>query len=154
MLCRDLLLELKNRIKRYKARVNPENKYYSNFAEDPLQLLISDYNRENFHEIIKSSRDCNFNIKDEELKDLENYVDNYFILYGTDDKDLKEFIKIIIIYLVFIAKKPLHPPGIKFPHGKTVYKKGDSYYCTGKSVYLKDEYSLCKFCIARKEPLN
>ncbi len=28
-----------------------------------------------------------------------------------DDEEFKEFIKIISLYLTFIEKKPLHPPG-------------------------------------------
>jgi uncharacterized protein (UPF0305 family) len=83
----------------------------------------------------------------EELKDLQNRIDHYFSLYTPDDKDFKEFIKAISIYLTFIAKKPLHPPGIVFSNGEKVYKKDGTYFCTGKRIFIKDKLSLCKYCV-------
>jgi uncharacterized protein (UPF0305 family) len=62
--------------------------------------------------------------------------------------EFKDFIKIISLYLTYIAKKPLHPTGIIFSNESKVYQKEESYYCTGKAIFLKDKHSLCRYCVA------
>jgi uncharacterized protein (UPF0305 family) len=54
-------------------------------------------------------------INQEELNGLEDAINNYFSLYVPDDEEFREFIKIISMYLTFIAKKSLHTPGLNFP---------------------------------------
>lgn len=109
---------------------------------------MSRYNLENFNEILNSSFDkLDEEVDEEKLKDLQNRIDYYFSMYAPDDEDFKEFIKAVSIYLTFIAKKPLHPPGIIFSDGGGVYKKDNVYYCTGKHIFIKDKLSLCKYCV-------
>ena len=147
----ELFLKLQKRMEQYKSKVKPDNDcFYEN--DTSIQSIVSKYNLESFNEIMNSSyEEVDDEVNEEELKDLIHRIDNYFSLYAPDDEKFKEFIKIISIYLVFIGKKPLHPLGIKFSNGTMVYKKGDSYYCTGKSLFIKDKHSLCKYCIARYE---
>ncbi|WP_414470103.1 DUF2115 family protein [Methanobacterium sp. ACI-7] len=45
-----------------------------------------------------------------------------------EDEDFKESLKLILLYLVFIVKKPIHPPGIQFSNGKIAYKDQNMYY--------------------------
>ena len=74
----------------------------------------------------------NDEVDEKKLEDFKKSIDHYFNLYAPGNEDFKELIKIISIYLTFIVKKPLHPPGIIFSNGTTVYQNGDSYYCTGR----------------------
>jgi uncharacterized protein (UPF0305 family) len=117
---------------------------------DDVQVALSIYNFENFENLINSS----FDGPDKEvdiikLEDLKKRIDNYFDEYAQGDESFKEFIKIISIYLTFIEKKPLHPPGIIFSGGDTVYKKGNEYFCTGKKYFINEKQSLCKYCVCR-----
>ncbi|WP_342459318.1 DUF2115 family protein [Methanobacterium sp.] len=99
-------------MEKYKPKMQDSGK------KDSLNQVMSRYNLENFNKILNSS--CNGldeEVDEEKLKDLQNRIDHYFSLYAPDDEDFKEFIKAISIYLTFIAKKPLHPPGIVFSNG-------------------------------------
>jgi uncharacterized protein (UPF0305 family) len=139
-----LLLKLKKDMKKYKSKM------LDNGKNDSLNQIMSRYNLENFNAIMNTSlEELNEEVDEEKLKDLQNRIDHYFSLYAPDDEDFKEFINAISIYLTFVAKKPLHPPGIIFSNGKRVYKKDDVYYCTGKSIFIKDELSLCKYCVCK-----
>lgn len=136
-------------MEKYESKVKHNE---SSFDEEDMSILniMSKYNLETFDEIIYSSyEELNDEVNEDELKHLEKRIDNYFSLYAPDDEEFREFIKILSLYLIFIAKKPLHPTGIKFSNGTTVYKKDDIFYCTGKKRFIKDELSLCKCCIAQ-----
>ncbi len=145
-----LFLKLKRNMGKYKDKVKPDN---SSLEKSPVHNAMSQYNLQNFHEILNSPyKEMEHVVDEEELNDMENRIDNYFSIYCPDDEEFKEFIKIISIYLTFIVKKPLHPVGIEFSDGTTVYQKENTYYCTGKKLHLKEEYSLCKCCVARINP--
>ena len=137
-----LLLKLKDCMEKYKPEMQDSGE------KDSLNRTMSRYNLENFNEILNSScSGLDAEVDEEKLRDFQNRIDHYFSLYAPDDEDFKEFIKAISIYLVFIAKKPLHPPGIVFSNGERAYKKNKVYYCTGKHIFIKDKQSLCKYCV-------
>ena len=130
-----LFLQLKRSIKPYQSKIKAKETLISG-ENNSIHNTMSEYNLENFNEIINSSYEGSDDEVDEnELDDFKMCIDNYFDLYAPDDKKFREFIKIISIYLTFIAKKPLHPPGILFSNGATVYQSENSYHCTGKSIY-------------------
>ena len=145
----ELLLRLKIDMKHYESKVRHDNNCLNrNYMS--IKCIMSNYNLKNFNEILSLSPEgLDYEINDEELRDLENRIDHYFKLYAPDDEEFKKFTKIISIYLTFIAEKPLHPPGIEFSDGTRVHKEGYIYYCTGKKLHLKEDYSLCKYCVAR-----
>ena len=116
-----------------------------------ITYAMSKYNLKNFNDIMNSSfEELDDEIHEEKLKDFQDRIDHYFSLYASDDEKFKEFIKAISLYLTFIAKKPLHPPGIIFSNGIQVYKKQEVYFCTGRSVFIKDKLSLCKYCVCKQ----
>ena len=141
-----LFLKLKKDIKVY-AYLKIHIKEYE--KDKSIQHAISEYNMKNFNEIIHSNFQEEDEVDEKMLEDFKHSIDNYFNLYAPGNEDFKEFIKIISIYLTFIVKKPLHPPGIIFSNGTTVYENGDSYYCTGKRIFIKDNASLCKYCVCK-----
>lgn len=141
----ELLLKLKKEVERYKEIVKAPEK-----TDNSINSIMSRYNYENFQEILTSS----INREDEDVddfmvEDLKMRIDHYFSLYAPEDKSFREFIKIISTYLVFVAKKPLHPPGTVFKDGSRVYKGKDRYICTGKRKFMAEELSLCRYCICR-----
>jgi uncharacterized protein (UPF0305 family) len=116
-----------------------------------ISHIMSKYNLNNFNEIMNVSFEGLDNeIPGEKLKDFQDRIDHYFGLYAPNDEEFKEFIKAISLYLTFIAEKPLHPPGVVFSNGKGVYKKQNVYFCTGKSEFIKDNMSLCKYCVCKQ----
>jgi uncharacterized protein (UPF0305 family) len=144
-----LLLRLQQDIETYKSKVksNPDCLDENNKS---VQCAVSRYNLQNFREILNLSPDeVHGDVDEEKLHDLENRVEGYFELHGPVDEEFKEFIKLICIYLTFIAVKPLHPPGIGFGDGTTVYQEGDIYFCTAKKLHIDEEYSLCRCCISQ-----
>jgi uncharacterized protein (UPF0305 family) len=141
----ELLLKLKKEAELYKKIVKASGK-----SDNSINSIMSRYNYENFQEILTSS----INREDEDVddlmvEDLKMRIDNYFSLYAPEDEAFREFIKIISTYLVFVAKKPLHPPGTVFEDGSRVYKREDRYICTGKRKFMAEELSLCGYCICR-----
>ncbi|MBU4534985.1 MAG: DUF2115 domain-containing protein [Euryarchaeota archaeon] len=144
-----LLSQIKTDIKKYHDLLPPpENKPHDN----SLESILSHYNQENFRKIMDlKCEGLEENINEEALADFKNRIDYFFSIYAPDDLEFREFIKLISIYLSFIAKKPLHPPGTVFDNGKKVYQKGPHFICTGKNIFQKDEESLCKYCVAKNE---
>lgn len=110
---------------------------------------MSIYNRDNFNEITNLSLDelDDNEIPDEELDDFKKRIDYFFSLCGGEDEDFKESLKLISLYLVFIAKKTTASPVVQFSNGKIVYKDQNMYYCTGKSEFIKNKLLLSKYCI-------
>ncbi len=128
----ELFLKLQKSMEQYKSKVKLNDTFDE--KDKSVQYIMSRYNLENFNEIINSSyKELDDEVDEEELKDLENRIDEYFSLYAPDDEEFREFIKKISVYLTFIAKKPLHPPWIKFSKGTMVYKKGDTYIALVKA---------------------
>ena len=144
-----LFFMLKRSVKPYQSKMKVRESLMSG-ENNSIHNIMSEYNLENFNLIMNSSYEGLDDEVDEKiLDDFKMCIDNYFDLYAPDDKEFREFIKIISIYLTFIAKKPLHPPGILFSNGATVYQSEDSYHCTGKSDFIKENHSLCKYCICK-----
>lgn len=57
--------------------------------------------------------------------------------------------KIILAYLIFIAKKPVHPVGLIFPGSFSIIEKKYVYYCPVKNKQSGIKFSLCDFCVCR-----
>ncbi len=146
-----LLLKLQQDIEQYRSKVKPNPDCFDENNKS-LQCAVSRYNLQNFREILDlSPAEVSGNVDAEKLHDLENRVERYFELYGPVDEEFKEFIKLISIYLTFIAHKPLHPQGIEFGDGTTVYQEGDIYFCTAKKLHINEQFSLCRCCVAQNK---
>jgi len=145
-----LFLKLQKDILPFKSKIKP-NKRLSDGETNSIDYKMSEYNLENFNQIVKSSFEwVDEEVDENKLNDFKESVDHFFKLYAPEDVQFREFIKIISIFLTFIAKKPLHPPGIIFSNSATVYQNGNLFYCTGKRIFKKDNLSLCKYCVANE----
>lgn len=152
--------ELLSRIRRnldtipdYLARIERERLAKK---EDPpgVLTLLGDYNYATYTEI--RDRDFvkpNFPLDPGAVRECEEALDRYLDRYAPDNSDLKRYVTAISLYLVFIARMPLHPPGVGFLQEIRVTKKED-YYCTGKRRYRDDPAAICRFCVCceKKDP--
>lgn len=112
---------------------------------------IGKYNIEIFSEIrSRNYVDTLEEIDHEKLEDFILRINQYMDEKAPNQTDLKEYIRIISTYLTFIAKKPLHPPGMIVDGNKKIFKKGDNYFCPMKSKYILEAMSLCKYCVCKK----
>ncbi|MEA1984760.1 MAG: DUF2115 domain-containing protein [Euryarchaeota archaeon] len=64
-------------------------------------------------------------------------------------KLLGDFLKLTSLYLIFIAKKPIHPVGMTFPGGQQIVERDGNYYCPVKDKQSKVKPSMCEFCICK-----
>ena len=87
-------------------------------------------------------------IDDGKLRDLLERIESFKRGVKGEDSFIK-LSKIVVPYLIFIEKKPLHPVGTRFPGGKCIVKRGDKYYCPVKNKQ-RNEYSLCEFCVCEE----
>jgi uncharacterized protein (UPF0305 family) len=111
---------------------------------------VARYDRDMFSEFMnRNSIDKPENIDPDKLADFNFRINRYMDEHAPDQTDLKKYIRIISTYLSFIAKKPLHPPGMILEDNQAIFKDGDNYYCPGKSKYILDELSLCKYCVCK-----
>jgi uncharacterized protein (UPF0305 family) len=78
--------------------------------------------------------------------DMRKALTRYFEIYAPENDKLARYVTAISLYLTFYAKRPLHPPDL---HTDEVWveKIGDIYYCSGKSRYIDEDFSLCRYCI-------
>lgn len=140
----ELILKLKEEIEPYRSKIKPNNDLFG------IEKAVSDYNLKNFREITTySQKGKDMEVDENEIEELNKSIDHFFALYSPEDTEFREFIKLISTYLIFVVKKPLHPPGVKFSNEAEVYRRGDSYYCTAKNYFIKEDFSLCKFCTAK-----
>ncbi|MEL4304581.1 DUF2115 domain-containing protein [Methanococcoides sp. LMO-2] len=103
-----------------------------------------------FNEIGRSKKPENIeNIDPEEYEEFMRRLEE---MGNSEDKNQEYFNKLVRItapYLVFIAKRPIHPIGMTFPGGDRVLEKDGVYYCPVKDKQNNVEVALCKFCICR-----
>ena len=112
--------------------------------------IMTRYNYENLIEILGRNRiDPDFEIDGAKLQDFRHRIGYFMDTYASGEKDLKTYITGISTYLAFIVKRPLHPSGLDFGNGMRVVKKGDSYYCGDKRQFIKDDQSLCVYCVCK-----
>ncbi len=89
------------------------------------------------------------NIPSHYYQKIVDCVNRYMDTYAPGQTDLKDYIRILTLYKVFIAKTPLHPKDLQLPGGGKIYKKGKDYFCTAKQQHIHDEESMCRFCVAK-----
>ncbi|MBP2142965.1 uncharacterized protein (UPF0305 family) [Methanococcus voltae] len=129
-----------------KIELEKELKY---LPEEYRQCYIDDFFTY-FPKIIKEIKALNlekletFEIQEE---DLERLIDRLEVLSSKKNKSYKIF-RIVIPYLVFFAKKPLHALTTRFPGKKSIVSKNGVYYCPIKEAQNND-LSICEFCICK-----
>jgi uncharacterized protein (UPF0305 family) len=132
------------------------NTYEMRHIQDPpgsvqyIIQFIAKYNMEVFSELrTRNYIDVLEDIDPDKLEDFTLRINQYMDENAPDQIDLKKYTRIISIYLTFIVKKPLHPPGMIVNDNKKIFKKGNNYFCPAKSKYILETMSLCKYCVCK-----
>ncbi len=157
MINRELLKKLKEDAKKFDIHDLMNVRI---FLERDMQYLPKDYKESYlknqimyFINTLNEIRNIDLNSVEEDTID-ENILNNLFdrinkFKYGVKgEESFIKLSKIVVPYLIFIAKKPLHPVGMRFPGGKYIIEKNGVYYCPVKNRQ-NNEYSLCEFCVCR-----
>ena len=150
----ELLEEIKESMRNYDINHIKENLKKEDI--NPISKQVSSFNLKNYEEILsKNIEDSDdFEISDKEIDDMKNEIDLFFKGCSPESEEsFKKFIESICIYLCLIAKKPMHPVGMDFRDGKTVFaeeKDGETvYYCDIKQrqAEIAKDYYTCKYCV-------
>jgi uncharacterized protein (UPF0305 family) len=111
----------------------------------PLRSL-SIYNYETFLELHRPSPAGEpMLVNEKKLREMEAELDRYLAKHMPGEDDYKRFIRIVSVYLTFIARKPLHPPGMFNENGQAVYKDGKAV-CPLRFEEITKPGSLCRVC--------
>lgn len=62
-------------------------------------------------------------------------IGSYLDIHAQTDLGLKRYVKVVSTCLAFLAKRPLHLPGIELDGGIRIIKRGSYYCCNGKNSY-------------------
>lgn len=159
----DLLEEIKENIKDYDIKILEER--ISKQDINPISKQVSIFNIQNYKEIMALNIDensaLNTEISDKSIEEIKDEMYKFFEGCSPESEDIfKKFITYICIYLSLIAKKPLHPIGMDFRDGKTVFvEKSDgktTYYCDIKQhqAEIAKDYYTCKYCVCKPSELK
>ena len=149
-----LLEEIKEDMRNFNAKQMEENLKKEDI--NPISKQLSKFNLENYYEILSKniSKEEDFDIEDSKIAEIRNEIKLFFKGCSPESEEsFKNFIESICVYLSLIAKKPLHPIGMDFRDGKTVFaeeKEGKTfYYCDIKQqqAEIAKDYYTCKYCV-------
>ncbi len=87
-------------------------------------------------------------VDNDAIVEFESIVDAYMEAYAPNRPDLKNYIKLVSMYLAFVAKRPLHAPSIMSPKPN----KGAATkmrHCRVAGIGNLDErFPICRYCVA------
>lgn len=107
---------------------------------------IFGYFAEHLYELIRSN-EVEGELDDEKFKGLMEKLNKS--PKNEYEKAFLKVSKVVVPYLIFIARKPVHSPKIIFPGGLRIKQIGDKYYCPVKEKQ-ENIYSFCEFCVCEK----
>jgi len=115
-----------------------------------VSRTVADYNLKTFLEI-KSREyiDVIEQVDVDIFNEFTRRIDKYLDKHAPGQDDLKRYIQIVSAYLTFIARKPLHPPGMIFEDGHKIVVKDNKFYCPEKNKHKHGVMSLCKYCVSK-----
>lgn len=147
MQARELLGKIKENLKDYPIdylkRKAIDGKY-----PDSITKRLAIYNSSIYDEIYENNIEEDYEISDSVIKNIEDDVNYYFSIYDPGDIETRDFTRELSLYLVLIAKKPLHPYG-NDPIKDNVFLENDEFKCKNRIIHIKDERSLCRYCVCK-----
>jgi hypothetical protein len=90
-------------------------------------------------------------VDDAALAGFREQIDRYMDANAPGSEAFKDYIRTVAVYLAFIARMPLHPPGMRFTGGKEIALVDGAWRCPGKREYAGDPASLCRYCVCRSD---
>ena len=140
----DLLEKIRENLKDYPIdylkRKATDDRY-----PDSITKRLAIYNSSIYDGIYEKNIEEDYEIKDSVIKNIEDDVDYYFSVYDPGDIETRDFTRELSLYLVLIAKKPLHPFGDNSAKDDIFLENGE-FKCKNRIIHIKDERSLCRYC--------
>ena len=87
-------------------------------------------------------------IDNDAIAALESTLDAYMDAYAPNQQNLKKYIKLVSLYLAFVAKRPLHPASIVAPESNRGAATINSRYCVVGEADLDERFPICRYCVA------
>jgi uncharacterized protein (UPF0305 family) len=114
-----------------------------------INRCMKKYNSAVFSEIIGSTPQ----IKNRELdpnliEEFSSRLDAYLDKNAQGQTDLKKYIRVVSLYLTFIAEKPLHPPGMVMRGIDRGISRDGKYFCFGPRSRKNEPIFMCQYCAA------
>jgi uncharacterized protein (UPF0305 family) len=115
------------------------------YASDCLKR----YNYEAYSEIKDPETTVDVvDVDDDAIMEFESILDAYMDAYAPNRLNLKNYIKLVSLYLTFVAKRPLHPPSIMAPDCNSGSATKRSHYCVAGKAKLDERFPICRYCVA------
>lgn len=147
MQARELLGKIKENLKDYPIDYL-KRKAIDDRYPDSITKRLAIYNSSIYDEIYENNIEEDYEISDSVIKNIEDDVNYYFSIYDPGDIETRDFTRELSLYLVLIAKKPLHPYG-NDPIKDNVFLENDEFKCKNRIIHIKDERSLCRYCVCK-----
>ncbi len=136
-------------ISEYISRIKGVHETPSKGSVSPISML-AEYDYAVFREIMdETCPDPDVVIRSDNVEEFRDALNRYFDEYAPEETDLRCYVTNISLYLVFIAKRPLHPPGFDSPDLKVISGPDGDYYCSRKGRISDGEPTLCRYCVCR-----
>lgn len=147
MQARELLGKIRENLKDYPIDYL-KRKAIGDRYPDSITKRLAIYNSSIYDEIYENDIEEDYEIRDSVIKNIEDDVNYYFSIYDSGDIETRDFTRELSLYLVLISKKPLHPYG-NDPLKDNVFLENDEFKCKNRIIHIKDERSLCRYCICK-----
>ncbi len=124
---------------------NVPEPYKTIYSSDYFTFLYESFLRLKRHDQIQAEEEI-------DAMDYSSLLDSIKDKGTSPDKKrdaLTRLTSLVLTYLVFIVKEPLHPVGMIFPGGMRITQKEPHYYCPAKDKQSETNISFCEFCICK-----
>jgi uncharacterized protein (UPF0305 family) len=115
-----------------------------------ISRLVTEYNQKTFLEI--KSRECVEIIEEVDVAIFNEFtfrINKYMDENAPGQDALKRYVRLVSTYLTFIAKQPLHPPGMIMGGEHKIVGKDNKFYCPVKNKQWRGALSVCRYCVSR-----
>lgn len=120
-------------------------------GDDPASLVAA-YDYQAFEELLgRDSVSCGGEVDDAALADFRRRVDQYMDAHAPGSEAFKDYVRTVSVYLAFVVRRPLHPPGLRLAPGKVIALVDGVWRCPGKREHAGDPTSLCRYCVCRSD---
>lgn len=119
--------------------------YKTIYSSDYFTFLYENFLNLKGHEQVRDEEEIDAGEYDSLLHSIKDKND----LEGRKKEALTRFSGLVLAYLVFILREPLHPVGMVFPGGMRITQKESHYYCPVKDKQSETNIAYCEFCICK-----
>jgi uncharacterized protein (UPF0305 family) len=128
---------------------NGEEPEYRPGSIEYINRCMKKYNSEIFSEIIDSTHQIkNSQLDPDLIEEFSSRLDAYMDKHAPDRADLKKYVRVVSLYLTFIAEKPLHPPDLLMLGIDRGISRNGEYYCSGPESQKNETIFMCRYCVA------